>query len=340
MPVACVHVIHRRNPIVSFTRHARRALGAAALALAAPAVLAQAYPTKSIRMIVGFAPGGGTDVTARLFGARFAESMGQNVIVDNRPGAGSNIATDLVAKSTPDGYTLLMTVSSHAINVSLYGKLPYDPVKDFAPISLVAVAPNILVAHPSAGVSTAKELVAAARAKPGQITYGSPGNGTAQHLAMELFRSMAGIQLIHVPYNGGGPATAAALGGQTQLMTSSLPTALPHVRAGRLRSLGVTSAERTPLAPDFATVAESAGLPGYEATVWYGMLAPAGTPAAVVRKLNGEIERALNQKETRDRLVQLGFEPYRNTPEQFAELVKADIVKWGKVVRDSGAKAD
>ncbi len=325
---------------MTIRHHVGRTLGVTVLALAASGAPAQNYPTKPIRLIVGFAPGGGTDVTARLFGAKFSETMGQTVLVDNRPGAGSNIATDIVAKATPDGYTLLMTVSSHAINVSLYGKLPYDPVKDFAPLSLVAVAPNILVAHPTTPVTNAKELVALAKSKPAQVTYSSPGNGTAQHLAMELFRSMAGIQLLHVPYNGGGPATTAALGGQVQLMASSLPTALPHVRSGRLRSLGVTSAERTQLAPDFATVAESAGLPGYEATVWYGMLAPGGTPAAIVRKLNGEIERALAQKEVRERLVQLGFEPYRNTPEQFAELIKTDIVKWGKVVRESGAKAD
>ena len=298
------------------------------------------YPTKSIRLLVGFAPGGGTDVTARLFAQKFSESMGQTVLVDNRAGAGGNIATDLTAKAAPDGYTLLMTVSSHAINVSLYSKLPYDPVRDFAPVSVVAVAPNILTAHPSVPVVSLRDLVTLAKAKPGEITYGSPGSGTAQHLAMELFRSMAGIKLVHVPYNGGGPSTAAALGGQVQLLASSLPTALPHVRGGKLRALGVTSAQRSPLAPDLPTVTEAAGLPGYEATVWYGMLAPAATPVPIINKLNAEIERLLRLRDVQERLTNLGFEPHRNTPEQFAQLIKSDIVKWAKVVRESGAKAD
>ena len=291
-------------------------------------------------MLVGFAPGGGTDVTARLFAQKFSEAMGQTVLVDNRAGAGGNIATDLTAKAMPDGYTLLMTVSSHAINVSLYSKLPYDPVRDFAPVSVVAVAPNILTAHPSVPVVSLQDLVTLAKAKPAEITYGSPGSGTAQHLAMELFRSMAGIQLVHVPYNGGGPSTAAALGGQVQLLASSLPTALPHVRAGKLKALGVTSAQRSQLAPDLPTVTEAGGLPGYEATVWYGMLAPAATPTPIINKLNAEIERLLRLRDVQERLTTLGFEPHRNTPEAFAQLIKSDIVKWAKVVRESGARVD
>ena len=291
-------------------------------------------------MLVGFAPGGGTDVTARLFAQKFSEAMGQTVLVDNRAGAGGNIATDLTAKAVPDGYTLLMTVSSHAINVSLYRKLPYDPVKDFAPISVVAVAPNILTAHPSVPVASLRDLVTLAKAKPGEVSYGSPGSGTAQHLAMELFRSMAGIQLVHVPYNGGGPSTIAALGGQVPLLASSLPTALPHVRSGKLRALGVTSAQRSSLAPDLPTVTEAGGLPGYEATVWYGMLAPAATPVPIINKLNAEIERLLQLRDVQERLTTLGFEPHRNTPQEFAQLIKSDIVKWAKVVRESGAKVD
>ena len=298
------------------------------------------YPTKSMRILVGFAPGGGTDVTARLFAQKFSEAMGQTVLVDNRAGAGGNIATDLTAKAVPDGYTLLMTVSSHAINVSLYRKLPYDPVKDFAPISVVAVAPNILTAHPSVPVASLRGLVTLAKAKPGEVSYGSPGSGTAQHLAMELFRSMAGIQLVHVPYNGGGPSTIAALGGQVPLLASSLPTALPHVRSGKLKALGVTSAQRSPLAPDLPTVTEAGGLPGYEATVWYGMLAPAATPVPIINKLNAEIERLLRLRDVQERLITLGFEPHRNTPQEFAQLIKSDIVKWAKVVRESGAKVD
>lgn len=301
---------------------------------------APSYPTKSIRILVGFAPGGGTDVTARLFAQKFNEAMGQTVLVENRAGAGGNIATDLAAKAAPDGYTLLMTVSSHAINVSLYSKLPYDPVRDFAPISVVAVAPNILTAHPSVPVVSLRDLVTFAKARPREISYGSPGSGTAQHLAMELFRSMAGIQLVHVPYNGGGPSTIAALGGQVPLLASSLPTALPHVRSGKLKALGVTSAQRSQLAPDLPTVTEAGGLPGYEATVWYGMLAPASTPMPIINKLNAEIERLLRLRDVQERLTTLGFEPHRNTPEQFAQLIKSDIVKWAKVIRESGAKAD
>src|SRR5687767_8244443 len=196
------------------------------------------YPTKTVRMLVGFSAGGGTDAMARLFAQKFNEAWGQNVVVDNRPGAGGNIAADILAKSVPDGHTLLMTVAAHAVNASLYSKLPYDPVKDFAPVSLVAVAPNVITAHPSVSARSARELLALAKAKPGQITYASAGNGTTMHLTMELFTTMAGIQLVHVPYNGGGPSTIATLAGQTQLLSSSLPTALPHVRSGKLNVIG------------------------------------------------------------------------------------------------------
>ena len=298
------------------------------------------YPTKTIRMLVGFSAGGGTDAMARLFAQKFNEAWGQNVVVDNRPGAGGNIAADILAKSVPDGHTLLMTVAAHAVNASLYSKLPYDPVRDFAPVSLVAVAPNIITAHPSVSARSARELLALAKAKPGQLTYASAGNGTTMHLTMELFTSMAGIQLVHVPYNGGGPSTIATLAGQTQLLSSSLPTALPHVRSGKLNVIGVTSGERTALAPDLPTIAESAGLPGYEVKEWYGILAPAGTPAAVVGKINAEIERLLQDRAVRERLNTMGFEPYRNTPAQFTAMIRSDIAKWEKVVRAAGVRID
>ena len=301
---------------------------------------APAYPTKSVRILVGYAAGGGLDVIARIFGQRFTESMGQTFLVENRPGAGGNIATDLTAKAAADGYTLNMAGSSHAINVSLYSKLPYDAVKDFAPVSLVAIAASVLVAHPSVPVNSLRDLIALAQSKSGQITYSSSGSGTPQHLAMELFRSMAGIQLLHVPYGGGAPAITAALAGQVQLHSNSLPTALPHVRSGKLRALGVTSAERSQIAPEIPTVAEAGGLPGYEATGWYGLLAPAGTPAPVIRKINGEIQRLLLQRDIKERLITLGFDPYRNSPEEFTQYIQRDIAKWGKVVRESGAKAD
>jgi tripartite-type tricarboxylate transporter receptor subunit TctC len=298
------------------------------------------YPAKTVRVVVGFAPGGGVDVIARFFSQKLTESTGQSFIVENRPGTGSNVGTEYVAKAAPDGYTLLMAIASLTINVSLYGKVPYDPVKDFSPITTVAMTPNCFASHPSMPVKSLRELLALAKARPGEVGYASPGSGTPSHLAMELFRSTAGLKLLHIPYNGSGPATIAALGGQVPLLVTALPIALPHARAGKLRMLGVTSEARTALAPDFPTVAEAAGLQGYEAIVWYGLLAPTGTPAAITNKLNTEIERLLQLREVRERLATLGFDPQRHTPAEFADLTKADIVKWSKVVRESGAKAD
>ena len=298
------------------------------------------YPVRTVRVVVGFAPGGGTDVMARFFSQKLSESLSQSFIVENRPGAGSNIGADYVAKAAPDGYTLMMAIQSLTINVSLYNKLSYDAVKDFAPISSVAATPNCFAVHPSMPVKSIRELIALAKSRPGEIGYASPGSGTPVHLSMELFRSMAGIKLLHVPYNGAGPATAAVLAGQVPVLPNGLPVTLPHARAGKLRMLAVTSPERSQLAPEVPTVAEAAGLPGYEANIWYGLLAPAGTPMSVINKLNAEIERLLQQREVRERMMTLGFEPKRDTPAAFADLIKADIVKWGRVVRESGAKAD
>lgn len=298
------------------------------------------YPTRTIRMLVGFAPGGGTDVMARLFGQRFAEAWGQNVVVDNRVGAGGNIASEIAAKASPDGHTLLMAVSSIVINESLFNRVPYNTQRDFAPVSLVSVSSNLIAAHPSLPVQNLRELIALAQAKPGQLTYASPGTGQASHLAMELLSTMARVKFVHVPFNGGGPSVVAALAGQTQLLTGSLPTLLPHVRSGKLRAMGVTSAERTALAPDLPTIAEGAGLTGYDANVWYGLLAPVGTPAPIVAKLNAEIQRVLQQREVRERFATLGFEPAGGTPAQFAALIRSDGAKWSKVVRDSGARVD
>ena len=313
---------------------------AACVSEAAAQAPAPGYPARTVRIVVAFAPGGGTDVIARYFAQKLGESLGQSFIVDNRPGAGSNIGTEQVAKSAPDGYTLLMAIASLTINVSLYSKVPYDPVRDFTAIGTVAITPNGIAVHPSFPAKSMRELIALAKARPGEISYASPGSGTPVHLSMELFRSMAGIQLLHVPYNGSGPGTVAVLGGQVPVLGTTLPIALPHARAGKLRLLAVTSAERTQLAPDFPTVAEASKLPGYEASVWYGLLAPAGTPAAVVNKLSAEIERLLQQREVLERMATLGFDPYRRTPAAFAELIKSDLVKWGKVVRESGARAD
>lgn len=316
--------------------------------LCASAALAQvpvagpmtSYPTKSVRMLVGFAPGGGTDVLARFYSPRLTESLGQTFVVENRPGAGGTIATDLIAKASPDGYTLLMTGIVHTTTATIYSKLPYDPVKDFTAISIVGLTPQCIVVHPSMRVKTLRELIALAKAKPGEVSYASAGNGTPMHVGMELFRSMAGIRLLHVPYNGAGPSTIAVLAGQIPVLSTSLPTAIPHARADKLRILAVTTAQRTQLAPGYPTVAEAAGLPGYEAAVWYGLLGPAGMPQAIVNKLNAEFERQLQQREVREQLAMLGIDASRSTPADFAELIRNDVVKWRNVIRETGAKVD
>lgn len=298
------------------------------------------YPSKPVRILVGFAPGGGIDILARFYAKHFSESLGQTFVVENRPGAGGNIGADLVAKSAPDGHMLIMISTTHAINATLYSKLPYDPVKDFAAVSTVAITPNCFAVHPSMPVRSLRDLVTLAKARPGEINYASAGSGTLMHLAMELFRSMAGVTFLHVPYNGSGPSTIAVLGGQIPVLSTTLPIVLPHARAGKLRMLGVTSAERAQLAPDFPTVAEAAGLPGYEAVVWYGLLAPAGTPPAIVNRLNGEVARLLQLRDVREPMVVQGFDPYHHTPAAFAQLIKSDVQKWGKIVRETGAKVD
>jgi len=313
------------------------------IALAAPALgqgSSTGYPTKTVRMIVGFAPGGGTDAMARFYAQRLSEVMGQSVVVENRPGAGGNIGTDVVAKAAPDGYTLLMTSIVHSTNATLYDKLPFDPVKDFAAVSNVALTPQCVAVHPSVPIRTLPDLVTLAKQKPKDLAYASAGNGTPMHVGMELLLSMTGIKLLHVPYNGAGPSTIAVLGGQLPVLSTSLPTALPHARAGKLRMLAVTTAKRTPLAPEFPTVAEAANLPTYEAIVWYGILAPAGTPPAAINRINSEVERLQQRRELREQLAGLGYDPYRGTSQEFSELIRSDIQKWGKVIRESGAKLD
>jgi tripartite-type tricarboxylate transporter receptor subunit TctC len=301
---------------------------------------AQGYPAKPIRIVVPFTPGGTTDVLARAIGQKLTASWTQPVVVDNRPGAAGNIGSEVVAKAAPDGYTLLMgTVSTHGINPGLYSKLPYDPVKDFAPVTLVAKVPNILVLHPSVPASSVTELIAHAKAKPGQLNFASSGNGTSIHLSGELFKTMAGVQMTHVPYKGSAPALTDLLGGQVSLMFDNMPTALPHVKAGRLKALAVTSAKRSPAIPQLPTMAE-AGLPGFEATSWFGVLAPAATPKEIVGKLNGEIVRILKTPEVRAQLSGQGAEPVGDTPEEFAAHIKAEMAKWAKVVKESGARID
>ena len=315
---------------------------AATLAILAPhaARAADAYPAKPVRFVVAFPPGGGTDIIARAIAQKLAERIAQQVVVDNRPGAGGNIGTDIVAKSAPDGYTMLMgSAGPLAINASLFGKMPFDPIKDLAPVTLAASTPNVLVVHPSLRVATVKELIALARARPGEINFASSGHGTPAHLAGELFNSMAGVKMVHVPYKGAAPALADLLGGQVQLMFSTMPPALPHVKDGKLRALAVTSAKRSPAAPDIPTLDEIA-LPGFEANTWHGVVVPAGTPATIVARLNREIVAILHLPDVVERFSSQGAEALGSTPEEFAAYIRSETLKWAKVVRDSGAKAE
>jgi len=301
---------------------------------------ADTYPSRPIRFVVAFPPGGGTDIIARLIAQKLSERLAQQVVVDNRPGAGGNIGTDIVAKSAPDGYTMLMgSAGPLAINASLFKTMPFDPERDLAPVTLAASTPNVLVVHPSLRVATVKELIALARTRPGQINFASSGFGTPAQLAGELFNATAGVKLVHVPYKGASPALADLLGGQVQIMFSTMPPALPHVKDGKLRALAVTSLKRSPAAPDLPTLAE-AGLPGFEANTWHGVVLPAAASAEVIGKLNREIVAILHLPDVVDRLSAQGAEPVGSTPEEFAAYIKSETVKWAKVVRESGAKAE
>ena len=311
------------------------------LTLACAGASAQNYPSRPIRLVVPYPPGGPLDIMARAIGQKLTEAWSQPVVVDNRAGAGGNIGADLVAKSPADGYTLLMgAVATHAINPTLYGKLPYDPVKDFAPVALVAQVPNILVVNPSVPARSVRELIELARARPGYLNFGSGSTGSTGHLAGELFKTMAGVQMMHIPYKGGAPAMADLLAGQVQLMFDNLANALPNVRAGKLRALALTTLARSPAVPDLPTIAES-GLPGFDLTTWFGVMVPAGTPPGIVAKLNAEIVRALAAKDMRERLEKMGAEaPANNTPEHFAAFIRTEAAKYAKVVKDSGAKVE
>ncbi len=319
----------------------RSALILCAAVLAAGGAYAQSeYPGKPIRLVLGFPPGGISDVLARAIGAKLYTAMGQQVLVDNRAGAGTTIASDLVAKSPPDGYTLFMQdITTHAINASLYRKLPYDSVKDFTPVALVATTPLMLLVHPSLPVKSLKELIALAKSKPGQIVYASSGNGTILHLSTERLKSMVGIDMVHVPYKGSAPAVQALLGGEVAVSFSTMPPALPNVKAGKLRALGVTGAQRSPAVPDVPTISE-AGLKGYEMVLYSGIIGPAGIPRDVVNKLNAEIAKAVNSSDFRQTLATIGAEPVTLTPEQFAAHLRSDIDKLGAIVRAVGARVD
>ena len=314
----------------------------AAFAAATAAVNAQtaAWPSKPIKWIVPFAPGGTTDILARTVGEKLTIALGQPVVVENKPGAGGGVGAEFTARSAPDGYTIMGgTISTHAINASLYSKLPYDPVKDFAAITLIARVPNLLVVNPSIPANNVAELIALLKANPGKYTFASSGNGTSQHLSGELFKTMAGVDMQHIPYKGSPPALQDVVGGQVSMTFDNITTALPLARSGKLRPLAVTTARRSAVAPEVPTLGE-AGLPGFEVGSWQGVFAPAGTPPDVVKRLNNEIVKILNLPEIREKLAALGAEPVGNSQEEFSAMVKAEVVKWTDVVKKSGAKID
>jgi tripartite-type tricarboxylate transporter receptor subunit TctC len=311
----------------------------AALGLGSEAA-AQTYPTKPVRMIIPFPPGGTTDILARVAAQKLSEALGQQVVPDNRPGAAGNIGTELVAKAPPDGYLLLTAPGSTlTIHPSLYAKLPFDPLKDFAPVTILGIVPNALVVHPSLPARNVKELIALAKARPGELNYASTGAGQSTHLSMELFKTMAGVKITHVPYKGSAPAVTDLLGGHVSLMFDNMPSALPHVKANKIRALAVSTLKRSPVAPEIPTVAES-GLPGFEVSVWFAVLAPAATPRPIVDRLNQVLVKALQSPDVRERLSSQGAEPIGNTPEEFTAVMKRDLVKWAKVVRDGNIRLD
>ena len=325
--------------MIQFTR--RQFLGStgALLAGAALPTFAQTYPGKPVRFIVPFPPGGPVDTTARGFTHKLSEYWGQQAIVDNRAGAGGIVGAEIAAKSPADGYTVFVCSIHHSVLPGLKPNLPYDIEKDFVPVTFAALFPIILVEHPSVPAKTIPELIAYAKKNPGKLAFGSAGTGGGTHLAGELFKAQAGVDLLHVPYKGSAPAMTDLLGGQVQLMFSDAPTALPHIKSGRVRALGVASPKRSTLVPDLPTIAES-GVKGYEAYSWAGVVAPAGTPAAIVAKLNADISKALSQPDVKKRLFEEGAEAMPTTPEQFGKMLKAEIAKWTKVVKDANIKAD
>lgn len=313
-------------------------LAAAVSAQTATPVSGPAYPTKPIRFLVGFPPGGTNDIVARIIAPKLGENLGQQIIVDNRGGANTAIATEIGARAVPDGYTILMNAPGHATNPSLR-KLPFDSVKDFAFITLIAEAQNLLVAHPSLPARNVKELIALSKKNPGQINYGSSGTGTSVHLAAALFEYMTGVEWVHIPYKGGGPGLIALLSGEVSLYFGNMPTVIRQARDGKLRALAVTGAKRAPAAPDIPTVAES-GVPGYEVTAFYGLSAPVKTPRPVLDRLHAEAVRAINAPEVRDKLQRLGADPVANSAEQYATFMQNEIAKWAKVIKAAGIKGE
>ena len=319
---------------------------AALAALASAGAAAQSsYPNKPVRIVVPFPAGGTTDIVARLIAVELQKTWGQPVVIENRAGAGGNIGADAVAKSPPDGYTLLMaTVGTHAINLPLFEqnkqKMPFHPLNDFVAVTNVAAVPNVMVVNPSVPVNSVQEFIAYAKARPGRVNMASSGNGTSIHLSGELFKSMTGVYMVHLPYRGSSPALQDLIAGNTQVMFDNLPSALPHIRSGRLKALAVTSRERSAALPNLPTMEEAAGLKGFDATAWFGLLAPAGTPREVVAKVHQDVVKALALPEMREKFAAQGAVPVGNTPEQFAAYIRGEIDKWTRVVKFSGAKVD
>lgn len=337
---------HPSKPILLSRRHLILLSAAgAALSLSGPSWAQAPWPAKPLRIVVPFSPGGTTDLLARVLAPELSQALGQPVVIENKGGAGGNIGADAVAKAAPDGYTLLMgTVGTHGINKSLYSKLSFDPQKDFAPITLVAGVPNVMIMNTQRakdlGIQSVPDFVRYAKAHPGQLNMASSGNGTSIHLAGELFKSRTGIFMTHIPYKGSGPAMKDMLGAQMDVMFDNLPSAMPHIQSGSLKAFAVTSAARTQSLPDLPTVAEAGPLPGFEASSWFGLLAPAGTPAEIVNRLQQETAKALATPAIKERLLALGATPGGNTPAAFAQLIDAEIKKWAGVVKASGARVD
>jgi tripartite-type tricarboxylate transporter receptor subunit TctC len=315
------------------------ALAAALAPWPASAQLPDLWPARPIRLILPFPPGGGTDILGRLIAERLTANLGQPVVTENRGGAGGNVGAEAAAKSAPDGYTIVLVAPSLAISPSLYSKLNYDPVRDFAPVSLVATVPNVMVTHPEVPAATLAEFIRLAKSKPGEMNFGSGGSGTSNHLAGELFNIVAGVKLVHVPYKGVNLAMNDVLSGRIQLVFIGIPAAAPHIKAGRLRALALVAPRRSPVLPEVPTVAE-AGLRDFDVTTWYGILAPAGTPRPVVERLNTELARVMHAPEMKERLAAMATDPVTSTPEEFGDYIKREIAKWGEVVRKAGLKAD
>ena len=311
----------------------------AGVAWCAVPVQAQQYPVKPIRIVVGYSPGGGTDVLARVLGRKLTESWGQSVVVDNRVGAGGIVGSEVVAKSPPDGYTLMNIPSTHAINPGLFRKLPYDSIRDFTTIGLIATSANVLVVHPSLPVKSTRELIALAKKRPGKLTFASAGIGSSTHLAGEYFRSMAKFQALHVPYKGSGQAEIDLAMGQVQYMVDSTPAALPNIKAGRTRALATTGKERFSLLPELPTIAES-GLPGYESISWWGIVGPAGVPAAIVERVNREITRIMNLPDVKEQVRGLGADSWTSTPQRFLDYIREETELYGRIIREAGIKVE